>query len=105
MKSWLRTTPMIPTWRATSTTENRYETRRCRSCAVPFPGQAGGKIRPAVVVQGDAENQRLANTILAMITGNLNDAGQPTTVLVDPQTGAGAGSGLNGPSLVKGCNL
>jgi mRNA interferase MazF len=74
---------------------------------VPFPYQdkPGQKIRPAVVVQSDAENQRLANTILAMITGNLDDAGQPTTVLVDPKTPDGAGSGLNGPSLVKCYNL
>ncbi len=74
---------------------------------VPFPFQdrPGAKIRPAVVVQSDAENQRLANTILAMITGNLDDAAQPTTVLVDPKTADGAGSGLNGPSLVKCYNL
>ena len=36
-----------------------------------------------------------------MITGNPDDAGQPTTVLVDPKTPDGAGSGLTGPSLVK----
>ncbi|MCI0682753.1 MAG: type II toxin-antitoxin system PemK/MazF family toxin [Gemmataceae bacterium] len=74
---------------------------------VPFPYQdkPGEKVRPAVVVQSDAENQRLANTILAMITGNLDDAGQPTTVLVDPQTADGTGSGLKGPSLVKCYNL
>jgi len=36
-----------------------------------------------------------------MITGNLDDAGQPTTVLVDPKTPDGAGSGLSGPALVK----
>src|SRR5437870_10036568 len=74
---------------------------------VPFPFQdrLGEKIRPAVVVQSDAENRRLANTILAMITGNLDDAGQPTAVLVDPTTPAGAGSGLTGPSLIKCYNL
>jgi mRNA interferase MazF len=74
---------------------------------VPFPFQdrPGEKFRPAVVVQSDAENGRLINTILAMITGNLADAGQPTTVLVDPATPDGAGSGLNGPSLVKCYNL
>lgn len=74
---------------------------------VPFPFQdkPGEKVRPAVVVQSDAENRRLANTILAMITGNLDDAGQPTTVLVDPRTAEGTGSGLNGPSLVKCSNL
>jgi mRNA interferase MazF len=74
---------------------------------VPFPFQdkLGEKVRPAVVVQSDAENRRLANTILAMITGNLDDVGQPTTVLVDPTTSAGVGSGLSGPSLIKCYNL
>ena len=74
---------------------------------VPFPFQDKPvhKIRPAVVVQSDAENRRLANTVLAMITGNLADAGRPTTVIVDPRTPDGAGSGLNGPSLVKCYNL
>jgi mRNA-degrading endonuclease toxin of MazEF toxin-antitoxin module len=74
---------------------------------VPFPYQdkPGEKIRPAVIVQRDSENQRLANTILVMITGNLQDAGRPTTVLVDPAQPDGAGSGLHGPSLVKCYNL
>ena len=74
---------------------------------VPFPFQdrPGEKVRPAVVVQNDADNQRLANTILAMITGNLDDAGQATTVLVDPHTPDGVGSGLAGPSLIKCYNL
>jgi mRNA-degrading endonuclease toxin of MazEF toxin-antitoxin module len=33
---------------------------------VPFPFQdrPGEKVRPALIVQSDAENQRLANTIL-----------------------------------------
>ena len=54
---------------------------------VPFPFQdrPGAKIRPALVVQADSENHRLANIVLAMITGNLADAGQRTTVTVDPQ--------------------
>jgi mRNA interferase MazF len=74
---------------------------------VPFPFQdrLGEKVRPAVVVQSDAENRRLANTVLAMVTGNLSDAGQPTTVLVDPATPDGASSGLAGRSLVKCYNL
>jgi mRNA interferase MazF len=74
---------------------------------VPFPYQdrPGEKIRPAVIVQSDAENARLANTIVAMITGNLKDAGQPTTVLVDPATPDGTGSGLTGTSLLKCYNL
>jgi mRNA interferase MazF len=74
---------------------------------VPFPFQdrPGEKIRPTVIVQADAENRRLANTILAMITGNLADAGQPTTVLVDPADPEGVGSSLTGRSFVKCYNL
>ena len=74
---------------------------------VPFPFQdrPGEKVRPALIVQSGAENQRLANTILAMITGNLTDAGQTPAVLVDPSTPDGLGSGLVGPSLVKCYNL
>jgi len=67
----------------------------------PFQDVPGSKVRPAVVVQNDADNQALANTILAMITGNLADAGRATNVLVDPATADGAGSGLHGPSLIK----
>ena len=74
---------------------------------VPFPFQdkLGEKVRPAVIVQCDAENRRLGNTILAMITGNLDDSDQPTTVFVDPRTTDRAGAGLPGPSLVKCRNL
>ncbi len=74
---------------------------------VPFPFQdkPGEKLRPAVVVQSDAENARLVNSVVVMITGNLQDAGQPTTVLIDPFTPAGAGSGLTGSSLIKCHNI
>ena len=74
---------------------------------VPFPFQdrPGEKIRPAVVIQADTETRRLANTILAMVTGNLADAGQPTSILIDPAIPDGSGSGLSGPSLVKCGNL
>jgi mRNA interferase MazF len=71
----------------------------------PYQDVAGSKVRPAVVVQNDADNLSLANTILAMITGNLADPGRPTNVLVDPATPEGAGSGLRGSSLIKCGNL
>jgi mRNA interferase MazF len=71
----------------------------------PFQDIPGSKIRPAVVVQNDADNRSLANTILAMVTGNLVDASRPTTVLVDPQSPDGQGSGLSGRSLIKCGNL
>ena len=74
---------------------------------VPFPFQdkPGEKIRSAVIVQSDTETNRLANIILAMITGNLKDKGRPTTVFVDPAAPDGASSGLYAPSLVKCYNL
>ncbi len=71
----------------------------------PFQDAPGSKVRPAIVVQNDADNQALANTILAMITGNLADVGRVTNVLVDPATPEGSGSGLRGPSLIKCGNL
>ena len=71
----------------------------------PFQDVPGSKIRPAVVVQNDADNRTLANTVLAMITGNLADAARPTNVSIDPSTSEGAGCGLRGPSLIKCGNL
>jgi mRNA-degrading endonuclease toxin of MazEF toxin-antitoxin module len=71
----------------------------------PFEDRPGEKMRPALVIQSDAESRRLANTVLAMISGNLADLGQPTTVFIDPASPAGAGSGLHGKSLLKCCNL
>ena len=71
----------------------------------PFQDVPGSKIRLALVVQNDADNHVLANTILVMITGNLQDAGHPTCVFVDPAHPDGAGCGLKGPSLVKCGNI
>jgi mRNA interferase MazF len=71
----------------------------------PFQDVPGSKVRPAVVVQNDADSLALVNTILAMITGNIADAAQATNVLVDPKTPDGTGSGLRGPSLIKCGNL
>ncbi|SRR5260370_41806836 len=67
----------------------------------PFQDMPGSKIRPAIVVQNNADNQTYANTILAMVTGNLTDAGRQTNVLVDPGAPDGVGSGLRGSSLIK----
>lgn len=71
----------------------------------PFQDISGSKLRPAVVVQNDADNLTLANTILAMITGNLADNARPSNVLIDPNSPDGMGTGLRGPSLVKCGNL
>jgi mRNA interferase MazF len=71
----------------------------------PFADGRHGKNRPSLVVQNDRDNRRLANTMVAMISGNIGNAGEPSQVLVDPKTTEGASSGLHGPSVVKCCNL
>jgi mRNA-degrading endonuclease toxin of MazEF toxin-antitoxin module len=40
----------------------------------PFVTHPGGKIRPMLVIQNDANNQRMQNTILATISTNTRRA-------------------------------
>ena len=75
---------------------------------VQFPYQDGarGKNRPALVVQCDHNNRRLQNTVVAMITGNVQRVQtEATRLMVDPSTSDGRSSGLHGPSAVKCENL
>jgi mRNA-degrading endonuclease toxin of MazEF toxin-antitoxin module len=74
---------------------------------VEFPYVDGrrGKNRPSLVVQNDRDNGRLSNTVVAMISGNIRHAAEPTQVLIDPADETGASSGLHGPSVVKCCNI
>jgi mRNA interferase MazF len=72
----------------------------------PYVGGTGYKVRPAVVVQCDRLNGKIANTILAMVTGNLAlVATEPTQFLIDPTTPEGSTAGLTHPSAVKCENL
>jgi mRNA interferase MazF len=71
----------------------------------PFTDGRRGKNRPAVVIQNDRDNTRLANTVVAMISGNIQHAHEATQVSIDPNESNGASSGLHGPSVVKCCNL
>ena len=71
----------------------------------PFQDASGSKLRPAIVVQNDVDNLRLANTIVAMVTGNLRDAARSTNLFIDPAMPEGASSGLHGRSVVKCSNL
>jgi mRNA interferase MazF len=74
---------------------------------VEFPYTDGrrGKNRPALVIQNDRDNGRLANTVVAMISGNVRHAGELTQVLIDPSAPGCETSGLHGPSVIKCCNL
>ncbi len=72
----------------------------------PFVEGGRGKNRPALVIQSNRNNQRLANTIVAMITGNLRLAAvEPTQILIDPASPEGRLAGLIHPSAVKCENL
>ncbi len=71
----------------------------------PFTSGSQSKVRPALVVQNDRENRAISKTIVAMITGNLQRANQPTHCLIDPATPEGASSNLHGKSLVSCINL
>jgi len=75
---------------------------------VDFPFSAGGaaKVRPALVVQNDRDNQRLTNTIVTMITSRTRRAlTEPTQLFIDVSTSEGKHSGLLMNSAVNCANL
>jgi len=56
----------------------------------PFGEGAGSKLRPAVVVQCDADNRRLGTVIVAMITKQTALVGrEPRHILIDLTTESG----------------
>jgi mRNA interferase MazF len=69
----------------------------------PYSDVAKSKVRPAVVVQNDRDNQRLRKTVVAMITGNLRRRGDPSHLFIDPAVEPS--TGLRYPSLVSCNNL
>src|SRR5262245_65151136 len=73
--------------------------------SLPFTDTGQSKVRPALVVQNDLDNQRIRKTVIALITGNLRRLNDPSHVFVDPLDPSGASSGLSFPSLVSCYNL
>jgi mRNA interferase MazF len=72
----------------------------------PFSDGRGSKVRPMLIVQSDARNQRLNHSVVAMMTTNLSFIGSdPTQVLVDINAPDGAGSGLSASSAIRCGNL
>jgi mRNA-degrading endonuclease toxin of MazEF toxin-antitoxin module len=68
----------------------------------PFSDASGSKVRPALVVQDDARNARLTETIVVLITKNLGFViTDRTQLLIDVGTADGKASGLNITSAVK----
>ena len=68
---------------------------------VPFVGTAGGKSRPAVIVQCDAWNASIRETVIAEVTSNLTRAAKPHQTLIDVSTVEGAASGLLTDSAIR----
>ena len=66
----------------------------------PFGSGAGSKLRPALVVQSDRNNRRIANTIVAMITSTTYRSGEATQLIIDPASQEERGSGLRFTSVV-----
>ena len=67
----------------------------------PFASPSDSKLRPALVVQCDRNNQRLSKTLLVQITGRLHPLNEPTRLFIDPQSPEAAGCGLKQPSVVS----
>jgi mRNA-degrading endonuclease toxin of MazEF toxin-antitoxin module len=68
----------------------------------PLSDATGSKVRPALVVQADARNAKLTETIVALITRNLRHvATDATPLLVDLGTADGQASGLKVNSAVQ----
>lgn len=69
---------------------------------LPFSDRSGSKVRPALVVQNDANNRRLQDVILALITTTTARATvAPTQLLIDITTLDGQQTGLLYTSAVK----
>jgi len=71
----------------------------------PYSSGTGSKLRPALVVQPDHNNQRLSNVILAPITTTTHRHGEPTQYLIDVSTPEGQAAGLRHTSVVSCENL
>jgi len=64
-------------------------------------GSAGGKVRPALVIQSDENNARLNETIIAAITSNTSHTHEAHQSLIDISTPDGTASGLLHNSAVR----
>ena len=71
-----------------------------------FSDRTGSKLRPCLVVQNDADNQRLDDTIVAAISSNTSRASYRTTqVIISVANSKGQQSGLLNDSAVQCENI
>jgi mRNA interferase MazF len=69
-----------------------------------YPFTTGtGKVRPALVVQNDRDNDRMSNTIVAQISGNTARVNEATQHLIE--LAADPGCGLTRDSALIATNL
>jgi mRNA interferase MazF len=66
---------------------------------MPSTGLTQFKLRPAVVVSKDTNNQRLDDVMVAPCTSNISRSQEPTQYLITGQEVAGAG--IRVPSVVR----
>lgn len=72
----------------------------------PYSDQTGSKRRPALVVQADVYNQKLDDTILALITSSRRRmVGSASQLVIDISTSDGQKTGLRMSSVVQCENL
>jgi mRNA interferase MazF len=72
----------------------------------PFSEGTGSKVRPALVVQCDANNRRLESTLIVQITSRVHLARkEPTQLLIEVASTAGRQSGLVNDSAVACENI
>lgn len=72
----------------------------------PFASGTTSKVRPALVIQCDRNNQRLENTIVAQITSRIRFArSEPTQLLIESASAAGQQAGLLNDSALSCENL
>ena len=60
----------------------------------PFAAGAGSKPRPALVIQNNADNARMTNTIIVMFTSVTRRSADPTHLLIDLSTPDGKQTGF-----------
>ena len=72
---------------------------------LPFSDGSGSKVRPALVVQCDDNNQRLDDVIVAVITKTTKNITEPTQLLIAVTSPTGKQSGLLIDSAISCENL
>src|SRR5437867_3128897 len=70
----------------------------------PFSDRTGSKVRPALVVQCNALNSRIDDTILAAVSRSTHRA-SATQLLIDLSTPEGGSTGLRQNSMIQCENL